>query len=259
MLRSLVNLTTKIPPFINNAINRSSQKQVVIYPPQTINCNGNDYKLMHMDSRAIYSVLIYPKIKMPKGLLNWCGDLELSDSQIKTALTFAHECCTSVFDRVFQYKIVTQILPTNEYLQRYKVKDSNICDRCNIECDTIVHRLFDCEQIVQNISCIFSLLKNECNQFYNISMIDYLFGIQGGNNLALNHILLELKKFIFYATNEDLNSPTFCEQFLFKLRSLIIKEKRVSFENNKFENFCSKWEKFTSIYDFRGPDVQNIQ
>ena len=89
-------------------------------------------------------------------------------------------------------------------------------------------------------------------------MVDYLFGKQGGNYLGLNHALLELKKFIFYSTTEDLMSPTCCERFLVKLRSLIIKEKRLFSENNKFENFCSKWEHFTAIYDFRGPDVQNI-
>ena len=71
-----------------------------------------------MDSKAIYNTLIYSKVKMPKGLLNWCADLELSDEQIKTSLTFAHKCCTNIFDRVFQFKIVTQILPTNEYLLR---------------------------------------------------------------------------------------------------------------------------------------------
>ena len=112
---------------------------MAIFPFQTINHNGTDYTLTKMDSKAIYSVLIYPKVKMPKGLLNWCADLELSDEQIKTSLTFAHKCCTNIFDRVFQFKIVTQILPTNEYLFRYRVKDANTCENCNLECDTIEH------------------------------------------------------------------------------------------------------------------------
>ena len=80
-----------------------------------------------MDAKAIYSKLIYPKVEMPKGLLNWCMDLELSDSQIRTSLRFAHQCCRNIFDRVFQYKIVTQLLPNNVYLTRSRVRDSDIC------------------------------------------------------------------------------------------------------------------------------------
>ena len=89
-------------------------------------------------------------------------------------------------------------------------------------------------------------------------MIDFLFGKSGGEYLALNHTLLELKKNIFYSTTEDLNSPSFCELFFNKLRKLIIKEKRIFTQNNKYEKFCEKWKDFTSIYDFRGPDVEPV-
>ena len=83
--------------------------------------------------------MIKDKTKLPTGMLNWCYELELSDLQIRTAFTFAHDCTECVFDRVFQYKVATQILPTNDYLKRYKVKDSNLCEKCNLEFDSIDH------------------------------------------------------------------------------------------------------------------------
>ena len=36
-----------------------------------------------------------------------------------------------------------------------------------------------------------------------------------------------------------------------KLRLLIIKEKRLALESNSFQTFCSKWENFADIYDFK--------
>ena len=138
------------------------------------------------------------------------------------------------------------------------MRDSDICHNCEIECDTIVHRLYDCETLSQIITTMFTFLKTNCNQSYSVSMIDFLFGKSGGEYLALNHTLLELKKNIFYSTTEDLNSPSFCELFFNKLRKLIIKEKRIFTENNKYEKFCEKWKDFTSIYDFRGPDVEPV-
>ena len=139
VLRALANLMSKIPLSISNAISSSQRKSLVIFPLQTIHFKGVDYKLSHTDATAIYSKLIYPKVKMLR--------------------VFAHQCCKNIFDRVFQYKIVTQLLPTTEYLTRYRVKDSNICHNCEIECDTIVHRLFDCETLSQIITTMLPFLK----------------------------------------------------------------------------------------------------
>ena len=217
-----------------------------------------DYLIDRMDAKAVYKVLISPKLKLPTGLLNWCLDFELSDGRINTALTFTHSCCTSTFDKVFQYKIVTQILPTNDYLNRYKVKENNTCDHCSIERDSIVHRLYDCEKLVYIICTAFDFLQTECNYPNPISIIDYLFGIQGAKYLGHNHFLLELKKTIFYSTTADLISPTFFEQFYNKIKTIIIKEKQLSLENGHFKPFCAKWESFSKIYDFRGPDIEIV-
>ena len=131
-VRALRNLITKIPNTITETLRSASPKLIVINPSQVIQYRGRDYWVNRMDSKMVYHKLISPKIRLPTGLLNWCMDLELFDERIYTALTFAHGCCTNVFDRVFQYKIVTQILPTNEYLCRYKVKENyswRVCRR----------------------------------------------------------------------------------------------------------------------------------
>ena len=159
---------------------------------------------------------------------------------------------------MFQYKITTQILPTNEYLCRYKIKDTNICDHCNIERDSIVHRLYDCEKLTYITNTIFDFLKSNCCYPNTISIIDYLFGIQGEKYLGYNHFLLELKKTIFYSSTADLDSLTFCDQFYNKIKTIIIKEKIIALNNGKFDQFCLKWENFSTIYDFRGPDIEIV-
>ena len=156
IVRMLINLILKVPDNIKEVMAHASLKQNVINPSQVIKYGGCDYWIDRMDSKMIYKKLINPKIRFPTGLLNWCLDFELSDKRIHTALTFAHTCCTSTFDRVFQYKINTQILPTNEYLNRYRVKDTNICDHCNVERDSILHRLYDCEKLTDITNTIFN-------------------------------------------------------------------------------------------------------
>ena len=132
---------------------------------------------------GIYRFIISDKIIIPVGMLNWCCDLELSDLQIRTAFTFAHSCSKSIFDRVFQYKIATQILPTNDYLKRYRVKDTNICEKCNLEFDSIEHSLYSCSEIIQTLTTFFQFLKVECEINVNFGMVMILGDLTSSSDI----------------------------------------------------------------------------
>ena len=252
----ILKLKNEISPFIKRILDSNADKVSVIYPFQAIRVQSQDKILHQMKTKELYRSLISQKVRIPRGLLNWCLDLELSDSQIQTALTFTAKCSLSIFDRVFQYKINTNTLPTNEYLYRYKVKDSSLCDRCLVECDNIIHRLYECETVASKLDKIFKFILRECNFKSNISQIDYLFGKKGNDYLALNHALLELKKMLFYSSNELIDSPSFIEIYLKRIRSLMIKEKSINLKNNNMGAYETKWNNYVAIYDFRGPDLQ---
>ena len=89
-------------------------------------------------------------------------------------------------------------------------------------------------------------------------MVEFLFGKVGESYLALNHALLELKKFLFYSTKETISLPYFSELYFSRIKSLIIKEKKIAIKNDKYDNFSNKWKEFTCIYDFMGPDIQLV-
>ena len=76
-----------------------------------------------------------------------------------------------------------QILPTNDYLKRYRVKDSNICEKCNLEFDSIEHSLYSCSEIVQTLTTFFQFLKVECEINVDFGMIQYLMGFSGNENI----------------------------------------------------------------------------
>ena len=155
--QKVTQLKDRISDEVKSKIAIEIDKTVIIHPVQTIRYNAEDMFLGKMNSKTLYKILIAPKLRVPKGLLNWCLELEL---------TFAHQCSINTFDRVFQFKIATYILPTNEYLVRYRVKDSDLCDLCQQESDTIVHRLYECEYIICKIDIILSYLQEKCNPSY---------------------------------------------------------------------------------------------
>ena len=155
--RLLIKIILKIPEEWGNAIEESPVLDVPVLPRQTIHLNGFDYTLLSLSSKQVYATLIFNKIRLPTGLLRWCEEINLSDSQIRTAFTFTKGCCCSIFDRVFQYKINTRILPTNEYLKRYQVRDSDECSRCLLlETDSVLHSTWLCSSIVSHKTHLFS-------------------------------------------------------------------------------------------------------
>ena len=147
--------------------------------------------------------------------MRWRETVDMSETEIITAFTFAQICSKSTFDQIFQYKIVTQILPTNKYLTRYQVKDSEICSKCNLEPNTVGHCLWSCTQIVPYLEKVVNVLRTESNITEDISMIPYLFGFE--DNEVLNNILIELKKEQFYFWNVNIGVDTISEQFLAKI------------------------------------------
>ena len=157
----------------------------------------------------------------------------------------------NVFKQCFQYKLSTYILPTNEYLKKYKVMDSDLCLRCNLEKDTIIHRLWECEKVVPFLRHILAELKQWEGSREQLSVEEFLFGT---DELGTNNFILELKIFLFYDFKENVQLYGNVDSFYHSIRRVIIKEKLLSRGKPKFDRFERKWRNFTLIYDFRGPD-----
>ena len=182
--------------------------------------------------------------------------MDIDEFIIVNGFTFAHKCSFSTFDRVFQYKIMTQILPTNQYLTRYRVKDSVICSKCNLLTDTVSHCLWSCQLLIPYVDHFIGFLKQNCGLQENVGIVEYIFGFK--TNMALNHILLEFKKEAFYNFDTNIGVNTFCERIISKILRIIIKEKNCVNSKKMYELFVKKWENLTFIYDFRGPDLNII-
>ena len=200
-IRKLKSIIDKIPQFWKDCIKSSAATCTVESPRPVVNFKDNDCFVCLFDSNQLYRILTSNLLKIPTGVVRWRADLLLSEQQLKTALTFTKICSSSVFDKVFQYKIVTQILPTNKYLHRYQIKESELCSRCLLCADTIYHNLWQCSRLTPYLTACFDFLTVECNLVDIINAENFLFGFIGSKREGINHVLLELKKHVFYNWN----------------------------------------------------------
>ena len=185
---------------------------------------------------------------MPIGMQKWCLKFDLSMDRIKNAFTFANTCTLSTKSIALQYKISTFTLPTGEYLWNYCVKDNYFCSRCAEslidppERDDIMHSLFLCPQIRPFLSKIFKFLTDDCKAVPNISHIDYFLGSK--ENIGLNCLLLELKKFIFYNFDHNSNVDIQINMFKSRLKRIIILEKYTIYAGTRLIIFTKSGKSF---------------
>ena len=119
--RKLKSIVDRVPFEWKTKISASPKFYVTVNPSKMLNFKGQDINIKQMRGNQMYNALIEQKTRFPRGLLKWREDFQLTDTDIKFSFTSLHSYLSSATDRVFQYKILTNILPTNEYLCRYKV------------------------------------------------------------------------------------------------------------------------------------------
>ena len=151
-LRKLESIIANIPESWDHCISNSALQHTVVSPYHVINYNESDYFVNYLGTGRIYSILVSNIVKVPTGVIRWRNELVLTEEQLKTSLTFAKVCSSSIFDQVFQYKIVTQILPTRKYLHRYQIADSAWCSRCveysdTEHTDTVYYSVLQCSHL----------------------------------------------------------------------------------------------------------------
>ena len=174
--RKLRNIINKIPETWKIKIVQSNVYYSPVHAQQKINLQGNDKEFRKLRPDQIYNYLIADKVRLPAGILRWREDFELSDIDIKNAFSFARYCTSNIFNQVLQYKILTNILPTNKYLKQYRVQDSDLCGRCNLYQDTVLHSVWQCQSLVPYVSQILEYLRTECNIQIEITAKLYIFG-----------------------------------------------------------------------------------
>ena len=97
--------------------------------------------------------------------------------------------------REFQYKILNDIIYTNDTLFRFKMIESPLCTFCQKEDESLEHLLFHCT-ITKNFWLAFSPWITKQNiSMETLTLINILFGVFNDNEdfAILNHLILIAK------------------------------------------------------------------
>ena len=118
--------------------------------------------------------------------------------------------------RMFQYKILHRILPTNRKLKQYRIKDSDMCDFCGQESESSLYLFCECDISAMIWQQIVDWLNTQGQNLEYLTDRQFMFGDrswdpivkriiivaksiifkkkQNGKSLVLNQVIFSLKK-----------------------------------------------------------------
>ena len=137
----------------------------------------------------------------------------------------------------FQFKITHGFYPTNAYLKKGKIQETNLCENCEIE-DTLEHYFVTC----RTTQTLWEQMKNLINPISCLSNTQILFGVLKTNKLSLtvSWANLILKYYIHSCKcNNRLLSFAALIEYL-KYQILIEKESGKTYKNHL--SFTWKWQ-----------------
>ena len=145
--------------------------------------------------------------------------------------------------REFQYKLLNDIVFTNEKLFRFKMIDSPLSSFCKKDVESLKHLLFHRTFVESFWKTFTSWLTNQNITLETLTLVNILFGVYNENedNIILSHLILTAK---FYIYKCKLNSKNpLLKVFIAKTKTVYQIERQFAAKHDKLLKHYEKWKK----------------
>ena len=211
-------------------------------------CNNRILALEITVNKDIYWEFVTKKITKPIAANKWCTEFNINEE--KWPDIFKHYA--TILDtklKAFQFKILNNLIPCNQYLKRIGKNDTDKCPDCNT-LEDLTHYFIKCpatELIWQQLS---RWWRGVTEQNIELTDRDIIVGLadRTGKILMrdqLNEIIMTTKWKIH--TNKQLRETTCLYQVLHNIKNMIQTQKHIAHNNQKMTKYEEKW---SSIEEF---------
>ena len=207
-----------------------------------INIENATVNVLKVTSKMLYNQFKRKKQTVPaaqKKIELKYPDLSLEWKDIYSLpFTITHDTKT----REFQYKLLNNIVFTNDKLFRFKMIDSPLCAFCQTEVESPEHLFFHC-----NVTKSFWQLL--CSWMSEQTLENVIFGVFNivEDFHILNHIIL-LAKYYIYKCKLNIIHPSL-KVFIAKVKATCQTEQKIAASGNKLVKHYKKWNKFLPCFN----------
>ena len=217
-------------PPSNDAIQINIESAVVDVLKVTSKMLYNEFKRKKQTTPSAQNKL---KLKFP--------DLSLEWKEIYS-LPFSVTHDTKI--REFQYKLLNNIVFTNEKLFRFKMINSPLCAFCQTEVESPEHLFFHCNVTKSFWQLLFSWISEQKVILTSLTLENVFFGVfhVAEDFHVVNHIIL-LAKYYIYNCKLNVIHPSL-KVLIAKVKATCQIDQKIAATNNKLEKHFKRWYKF---------------
>ena len=114
-------------------------------------------------SSFAYQLLNYGNV-VPTSQRKWEEEFDISNDQNvvdwNAVYLMPYKCTIDVKSQYFQYRFIHRILPTNDFLCKIGIVESDKCTFCSLEKESIKHLMWSCDKISEFWKEVIKWLKN---------------------------------------------------------------------------------------------------
>ena len=171
-------LMQSIPLKYKNIIQKCNSTTIKQFPQLVFNLCSKTKALRYIYTKIIQKLPYEIKSK-PKWEQAFRTNIEYTDWN--KFFTLPKKTTIDSQTRIFQYKILHRILPTNDLLHRYNLRDNPMCEQCPVTIDTLEHTFHLCPRIKQVWYDMADWLFPEIDLFQYINSENIIVGIYKEN------------------------------------------------------------------------------
>jgi hypothetical protein len=173
----------------------------------------------------------------------WETMLDERNINWKKVYTVSFKCTLNQTLRNFQYKYLMQIIRCNDFLCKYGIVNSNLCDFCSMCTETQRHLFWECN-LTQTFWSNLRIYLNSKELDFKVNFKIISLGIisEKESDKLFNFIIIYAKYFIYSCKLQD-TYPNI-NVFKNKLTNIMQIDKQIALNQDKLYAYETKWQHF---------------
>ena len=194
--------------------------------------------ITNFTSSQIYWNYVQIKFEKPTSEMKFSEKYNISPDEWKELYLLPFKTMIDTKSRVFQFKMLHNILYTNDRLFLFHKSNTNICYFCQGDVETNEHLFYECSVVQTLWANLFSIYN--CTPVMEKRHI--LFGYPDAKQTLLNHIIVITKMYIYHT---KLNEKSLSVRLLLnKIKTVEVIERRIAERKFKLTSHYNKWNTF---------------
>ena len=201
--------------------------------PLSIKCKGRQLGLKSVTSKPIYEELLSGIQTTPSAQKHFKNTFKSNELDWPRIYQLPRSTCVHSKTRIFQYKILNNILYLNSRLYRMGLSTSSLCFSSSLSDETTTHLFSECNMSLALWKEIQNKVKGVLylpNLNYHNAHLDFLTEGSGGMHLH-NQILLPYKQFLY--EHRKINQSIIITEFWKYLKMVFKIELEIAKKNDK--------------------------